>query len=49
MGGESPDGIEWEDTMAMMNITSTNKTLKWVIRDEDTRKEGMDISWSFME
>ena len=49
MGGESPDGIEWEDTMAMMNVTSTNKTLKWVIRDEDTGKEGMDIGWSFMQ
>lgn len=47
MGNESPDGIEWEDTMAMMNKNSTNKTVKWVLRDEQTGKEGMDIDWRF--
>lgn len=47
MGNESPDGIEWEDTMTMMNSNSTNKTTKWILRDEQTGKEGMDIDWSF--
>lgn len=47
MGNESPDGIEWEDTMHMMNKNSTNKTTKWILRDEQTEKEGMDIDWSF--
>lgn len=47
MGDESPDGIEWEDTMAMMNSNSTNKTIKWILKDEQTGKEGMDIDWSF--
>ena len=47
MENESPDGIEWEDTMAMMNSNSTNKTIKWILKDEETEKEGMDIDWSF--
>jgi len=47
MGNESPDGIEWEDTMAMMNSNSTNKTIKWILKDEQTGKECMDIDWSF--
>jgi len=47
MGNESPDGIEWEDTMAMMNSQSTKESVKWILRDEQTGKEGMDIDWSF--
>lgn len=47
MENENPDGIEWEDTMTMMNKNSTNKTVKWILRDEETGKEGMDINWSF--
>jgi suppressor of ftsI len=47
MGNESPDGIEWEDTMNMMNSNSTNKTTKWILKDEQTGKEGMDIDWTF--
>ena len=47
MGNESPDGIEWEDTMAMMNTQSTKETVKWIVRDEATNKEGMDIDWTF--
>lgn len=49
MENESPDGIEWEDTMNMMNSNSTNKTIKWTLRDEATGKEGMDIDWSFQK
>lgn len=47
MGNESPDGIEWEDNMAMMNAQSTKETVKWILRDEATNKEGMDIDWTF--
>ena len=47
MWNESPDGIEWEDTMAMMNSQSTKETVKWILKDEQTGKEGMDIDWTF--
>lgn len=47
MGNESPDGIEWEDTMNIMNSNSTNKTTKWILKDEQTGKEGMGIDWTF--
>jgi FtsP/CotA-like multicopper oxidase with cupredoxin domain len=39
------DGIEWEDTMQMMNQMSTVDTAKWKIVDQDTGKENMDIKW----
>jgi suppressor of ftsI len=38
------DGIEWEDTMAMMNNMSTKKMVQWKIVDEATGKENMDIN-----
>ncbi|TSC85642.1 MAG: Multicopper oxidase [Parcubacteria group bacterium Gr01-1014_8] len=40
-------GIEWEDDMQMMNAMSDADSAKWKIVDEDTRKENMDIDWSF--
>ncbi len=46
MGGDN-EPIEWEDTMSMMNSVSTNKTLKWKLVDNDTKKENMDINWEF--
>lgn len=49
MSRENTGGIEWEDTMAMMNANSTNKTVKWILRDEATGKEGMDIDWRFKQ
>jgi len=39
--------IEWEDDMGAMNTFSTSDTVKWILRDEDTGKENMDIAWSF--
>lgn len=55
MGGNSGHGgmgmmhaavpIEWEDTMGDMNTFSTSDTVKWVMRDEETGKENMDIDW----
>lgn len=47
MGTVSPDGIEWDDTMQMMNATSTKNMTNWKIVDQDTRKENMDIDWKF--
>ena len=37
--------IEWDDTMGDMNTFSTSDTTKWIIRDELTGKENMDILW----
>ena len=47
MGAPTEDGIEWEDTMPMMNQRSTTDTLRWLITDEQTKKTNMDISWQF--
>jgi FtsP/CotA-like multicopper oxidase with cupredoxin domain len=49
MGTESKDGIEWEDTMQMMNQMANKDTVKWVIKDLDTGKENMDINWAFKQ
>ncbi len=50
MGGmgmemERPALIEWEEEshMAMMNAMSTNQTLRWIISDRRSGREGMDI------
>ena len=40
--------LEWEDHMGAMNIYSTDKTVKWILRDEFTGKENMDINWTFV-
>ncbi len=50
MGGSSmsphaAEPIEWEDTMGDMNVFSTSDTVKWIMRDEETGKENMDIDW----
>lgn len=47
MGSKSPDGIEWEDTMNMMNRQSTEKNMNWIVRDDATKNENMDIDWKF--
>lgn len=39
---------EWVDGMPDMNWASTSKEVHWIMRDEDTGKENMDIdSWTF--
>lgn len=43
----SPDGIEWEDDMQMMNQMSNAEMVKWKIVDQDTGKENKDIDWAF--
>jgi suppressor of ftsI len=43
----TPEKIEWEDDMGMMNAQSTKDTLKWKLVDQATGKENMDIGWQF--
>lgn len=43
----TPEKIEWEDTMASMNQMSTSTMMTWKIIDKITKKENMDIDWSF--
>jgi FtsP/CotA-like multicopper oxidase with cupredoxin domain len=51
MGGSmmatNPDGIEWEDANQMMNQMSDTNSIAWKIVDTQTKKENMDIDWSF--
>lgn len=47
MGGDTKDGIEWEDSMAMMNINSTNKSLTWILKDKATGTENEKIDYAF--
>jgi FtsP/CotA-like multicopper oxidase with cupredoxin domain len=49
MGTESRDGIEWEDTIQMMNQMANKDSVKWAIKDLDTGKENMDIDWIFKQ
>lgn len=47
MMSESPDGIEWEDTMPHMNIVATKANTQWKLIDAATAKENMDINFTF--
>lgn len=40
-------GVEWYDTMGVMNSSSTNKNTHWVIRDRKTGKQNHAIDWNF--
>ena len=37
--------VEWVDGMPAMNWLSTAKQVRWIIRDDATGKEDMDIDW----
>jgi FtsP/CotA-like multicopper oxidase with cupredoxin domain len=37
--------IEWVDGMPDMNWLSTGKQVRWILRDDETGKENMDIDW----
>jgi len=41
----SKEGLEWEDGMSKMNAASTNKNMKWIMRDKKTGKENMDLGY----
>ena len=40
-------GIEWEDTMSMMNEMSTHRNMHWKLIDRETGDANHDIRWSF--
>jgi suppressor of ftsI len=37
--------VEWMDAMPEMNWLSTSDQVRWVIRDDASKKENMDIDW----
>jgi FtsP/CotA-like multicopper oxidase with cupredoxin domain len=37
--------VEWVDGMPDMNWLSTSKEVRWVLRDDASKKENMDIDW----
>ncbi len=37
--------VEWVDGMPDMNWLSTSKQVRWILRDDATGKENMDIDW----
>lgn len=41
------DGIEWEDTMPMMNNTMASEDFQWKLIDKETGKTNMDFMWKF--
>ncbi len=43
----APIAIEWEDEMGAMNVYSTSDTVEWILRDDATGLENMDIDWKF--
>lgn len=38
---------EWVDGMRDMNWVATSREVRWIMRDLATRRENMDIDWSF--
>lgn len=40
-------GIEWEDTMPMMNQMMASEDFQWKLVDEETGKSNMDFMWKF--
>jgi FtsP/CotA-like multicopper oxidase with cupredoxin domain/cytochrome c biogenesis protein CcdA len=43
----TPQKIEWEDDMGMMNVMSNSNNVKWEIIDEDNGRINGDINWTF--
>ncbi len=39
--------VEWSGTMPMMNWATTGKEVKWILEDEATGEQNMDIHWKF--
>ena len=39
--------VEWSGTMPRMNWVTTADQVDWVLRDEDTGRENLDIDWAF--
>ena len=41
--------VEWNDAMPMMNWLSSGAQVTWILRDESTGLENMDIQWRFKQ
>ncbi|HMA23464.1 MAG TPA: multicopper oxidase family protein, partial [Gemmatimonadaceae bacterium] len=41
--------VEWVDGMPDMNWLSTSKQVRWILRDDATGRENMDIDWHVMQ
>ena len=39
--------MEWSGTMPMMNWASTGRQVTWIVRDQATGRENMDVDWRF--
>ena len=39
--------VSWSGTMPMMNWATTGEEVRWILRDDVTGKENMDIDWQF--
>jgi suppressor of ftsI len=39
--------VEWSGTMPMMDWLSTGREVEWVLRDQTTGRENMNIQWTF--
>lgn len=39
--------MEWNDAMPEMNWLSTGKQVEWILREEETGREGNEIQWRF--
>ncbi len=39
--------VEWNDAMPMMNYVASSREVEWVLRDEATGAENMEIDWHF--
>ena len=46
---DTADGIEWEDSMSMMNSMTTKANTQWKLIDEASGKENMDIHYQFQK
>jgi len=41
--------VDWNDGMSMMNWVATGNEVTWVLRDQDSGAENMDIAWRFTQ
>lgn len=39
--------VEWSGTMPMMNWATTGREVRWILEDEETGAQNMDIHWRF--
>jgi suppressor of ftsI len=44
---EHLEPIEWEDSMPMMNSQSTNETVEWIIKNNETQEENMNVNFNW--